>query len=64
MTCAGYLYLPGQQAGKVPCVVMGHGFSGTRNLGLTGYAEPSSPKVSGLLGLCRGTGDVLHWRGW
>jgi fermentation-respiration switch protein FrsA (DUF1100 family) len=38
--CAGYLYLPdGPVTGKVPCVVMGHGFSGTRNLGLTAYAE-------------------------
>jgi len=38
--CAGYLYLPDDPVtGKVPCVVMGHGFSGTRNLGLTAYAE-------------------------
>jgi fermentation-respiration switch protein FrsA (DUF1100 family) len=39
VTCAGYLYLPAPVIGKVPCVVMGHGFSGTRNLGLTAYAE-------------------------
>lgn len=38
--CAGYLYLPDAPVtGKMPCVVMGHGFSGTRNLGLTAYAE-------------------------
>src|SRR6516164_6910545 len=39
VTCAGYLYMPDSVSGKVPCVVMGHGFSGTRNLGLTAYAE-------------------------
>lgn len=38
--CAGYLYMPGQPvASTVPCVIMGHGFSGTRHLGLTAYAE-------------------------
>jgi dienelactone hydrolase len=39
VTCAGYLYLPDSAAGTVPCVVMGHGFSGTRNLGLISFAE-------------------------
>lgn len=39
VTCAGYLYLPDPMTGTVPCVVMAHGFSGTRNLGLTAYAE-------------------------
>lgn len=39
VTCAGYLYLPDKVTGDVPCVVMAHGFSGTRNLGLTAYAE-------------------------
>ena len=39
VTCAGYLYLPDPVSSKVPCVVMAHGFSGTRNLGLTAYAK-------------------------
>lgn len=39
VNCAGYLYLPDRVTGQVSCVVMGHGFSGTRNLGLTAYAE-------------------------
>jgi dienelactone hydrolase len=28
-TCAGYLYLPGERSGPLPCVVLCHGFSGT-----------------------------------
>ncbi|MDX8031333.1 alpha/beta fold hydrolase [Lentzea sp. BCCO 10_0856] len=28
-TCAGYLYLPAAPAGRLPCVVLCHGFSGT-----------------------------------
>lgn len=39
VTCAAYLYLPDPSSGQAPCVVMAHGFSGTRNLGLTSYAE-------------------------
>ncbi len=35
---AAYLYLP-DAAGPVPCVVMAHGFSGTRDDGLPAYAE-------------------------
>ena len=37
--CAAHLYLPVPANGKVPCVVMVHGFTGTRNLGLPAYAE-------------------------
>lgn len=36
--CAADLYLPGK-TGPVPCVVMGHGGSGTKRLGLPAYAE-------------------------
>ncbi|GHO98750.1 alpha/beta hydrolase [Reticulibacter mediterranei] len=38
-SCAASFYLPIQQQGHVPCVVMGHGTSGTRDLGLAAYAE-------------------------
>ncbi len=37
-TCAATLYRPAGQAGAVPCVVMGHGFTGTQEL-LQPYAE-------------------------
>jgi fermentation-respiration switch protein FrsA (DUF1100 family) len=37
--CAADLYLPGKKTGPVPCVVMGHGGSGTKRLGLPAYAE-------------------------
>lgn len=37
--CAADLYLPEEAAGPVPCVVMGHGGSGTKRLGLPAYAE-------------------------
>ena len=33
------MYRPGAARGDAPCVVMGHGFSGTRADGLPGYAE-------------------------
>lgn len=37
---AAYFYRPDAPAGeKVPCVVMAHGFTGTRDDGLPGYAE-------------------------
>jgi dienelactone hydrolase len=36
---AGYFYRPGRADGPVPCVVMAHGFSGTRDDALPGYAE-------------------------
>ena len=35
---AAYVYRPGATA-DAPCVVMGHGFTGTREDGLPGYAE-------------------------
>lgn len=37
--CAADLYLPENAAGRIPCVVMGHGGSGTKRLGLPAYAE-------------------------
>lgn len=38
--CAASLYHPHEPGeGLVPCVVMGHGTSGTRDLGLSAYAE-------------------------
>lgn len=36
---AAWLYRPKQAAGAVPCVVMAHGFSATREEGLEPYAE-------------------------
>lgn len=37
--CAADLYWPEPVDGCVPCVVMGHGGSGTKRLGLPKYAE-------------------------
>src|SRR4029077_8709976 len=36
---AAYLYRPDSAQGDVPCVVMAHGFSATRDDGLPAYAE-------------------------
>jgi pimeloyl-ACP methyl ester carboxylesterase len=36
---AAYVYWPGTTQGDAPCVVMAHGYSGTREDGLPGYAE-------------------------
>lgn len=36
---AAYVYRPGTPQGDAPCVVMAHGFTGTREDGLRGYAE-------------------------
>ncbi|HZA09110.1 alpha/beta hydrolase [Mycobacterium sp.] len=36
---AAYLYRPKKTSGDMPCVVMAHGFSATRDDGLPGYAE-------------------------
>ena len=36
---AAYVYRPGTTQGDAPCVVMAHGFTGTREDGLPGYAE-------------------------
>lgn len=38
-TCAAWLYLPADVHAPVPCVVMAHGFAGTRSDGLAAYAE-------------------------
>jgi dienelactone hydrolase len=38
-TCHAYLYRPAEQSGDVPCVVMAHGFSGTRDDALPAFAE-------------------------
>jgi fermentation-respiration switch protein FrsA (DUF1100 family) len=37
--CAAYLYRPASGSGAVPCVVMAHGFTATRDDGLPAYAE-------------------------
>ena len=36
---AAYVYRPDSVTGNVPCVVMAHGWSATRDDGLPGYAE-------------------------
>lgn len=38
-TCAAHLYRPDDPAADVPCVIMGHGFSATRDDGLPAFAE-------------------------
>lgn len=38
VSCAGDLYLPAGSSGSVPCLVIGHGFSGTKGLA-RGFAE-------------------------
>jgi len=37
--CAGWLYEPDGRAGRMPCVVMGHGTTGTMDFGLDRYAR-------------------------
>jgi uncharacterized protein len=37
--CGGWLYLPMGVTGRVPCVVMAHGTTGTMNFGLARYAQ-------------------------
>lgn len=39
VTLRGWLYLPDDAAGPVPGVVMAHGFSATKEMGLDAYAE-------------------------
>lgn len=39
LRCAASLYRPASATGRVPCVVMGPGTSGTRDFGLPDYAE-------------------------
>jgi dienelactone hydrolase len=39
LRCAGRLYLPAGSAGRVSCVVMGHGTTGTMDFGLDRYAQ-------------------------
>ncbi len=37
--CAADLYIPAEAAGKLPCIVMGHGFSGTKDsFGMPAFA--------------------------
>jgi fermentation-respiration switch protein FrsA (DUF1100 family) len=38
-TCRGWLYRPEAAAGPVPAIVMSHGFSATRHMGLAPFAE-------------------------
>jgi pimeloyl-ACP methyl ester carboxylesterase len=35
---SAWLYLPGNLSVPVPCIIMGHGFGGTKNMGLESYA--------------------------
>src|SRR5690348_5827522 len=37
--CAGWLYLPESSAGRLPCVVMAHGTTGTMDFGLDRHAQ-------------------------
>jgi dienelactone hydrolase len=46
--CAGWLYRP-ERDGRVPLVVMAHGFSGTRELRLDAYAERFAQAGLGVL---------------
>lgn len=39
ITCKGYLYMPAEAKGPVPCVIMGHGFAATRECGIAPFAE-------------------------
>ncbi len=39
ITCKGYLYMPSEAKGPVPCVIMGHGFAATRECGIAPFAE-------------------------
>jgi len=39
ITCKGYLYMPSDAKGPVPCVIMGHGFAATRECGIAPFAE-------------------------
>ena len=39
VTCKGYLYMPSEAKGPVPCVIMGHGFAATREFGIAPFAE-------------------------
>lgn len=39
ITCKGYLYMPADAKGPVPCVIMGHGFGATRECGIAPFAE-------------------------
>lgn len=38
LRCAGWLYLPSRAGDAMPCVVMAHGTTGTRDFGLPSYA--------------------------
>lgn len=37
-TVSGWLYLPRERLKPAPCIVMSHGFSGTKDMGLENYA--------------------------
>ena len=56
LRCAADLYWPGGAGGPVPCLVMGHGGSGTKRLGLPGYAEKFAARGMAVL--------VFDYRGW
>jgi fermentation-respiration switch protein FrsA (DUF1100 family) len=47
--CAADLYWPDDAAGLLPCVVMGHGGSGTKRLGLPKYAQKFAAREMAVL---------------
>ena len=47
--CAADLYWPDKVDGDVPCVVMGHGGSATKRLGLAGYAQAFASRGMAVL---------------
>ena len=58
LRCAATLYRPVGLAGAAPCVVLAHGFSGTRDLGLPRYAERFA-----VAGLAAFVFDYRHFGG-
>jgi fermentation-respiration switch protein FrsA (DUF1100 family) len=50
LRCAAWLYRPENADGDVPCVVMGHGFSGTRHERIPAFAERFA--AAGCAALC------------
>ena len=54
--CDADLYWPGGAEARVPCLVMGHGGSGTKRLGLPRYAEKFAARGIAVL--------VFDYRGW
>ncbi len=55
-TVTGWLYLPEDCAGPLPCIVMNHGFGGTKDMGLERYANHFIPAGFAVL-----TYDYRHF---